>query len=231
VALAFCYADATRAATISDGVLGGLLGTGARNRFDGTPYETQDARSRITASGKCVTEDMNRKNLLIGIGSLVFLVCPATSGPAAENAAASSPVLDEGVARHKGLDEIYRRFSEGYKKLDPAAVANLYTETAAYLVPGTEIEIGRPKILASFTKFFDSVKQRNGRLEISFQIAQRQAEQTMAYDVGIYTLTSFRENGETRVSKGKFMVVAKPDKDGVWRFQVDGFNDLPKPPK
>ena len=174
---------------------------------------------------------MNYKNLLMMIGSVAFLTCLAPSGPAAENAAASSPVLDEGVVPHNGLDEIYQRFSEGYKKLDPAAVANLYTETAAYLVPGTEIEIGREKILASFTKFFDSVKERNGRLEISFQIVQRQAEQTLAYDVGIYTLTSFRENGETRVSKGKFFVVAKPDQDGVWRFQVDGFNDLPKPPK
>ena len=145
--------------------------------------------------------------------------------------AQSSPVRDEGVAPHDGLDAIYRRFSDGYKKLDPAAVANLYTETAAYLVPGTEIEIGRAKILASFTKFFDSVKQRNGRLEISFQIVQRQAEQTLAYDVGIYTLTSFSDNGESRTSKGKFFVVAKPDKDGVWRFQVDGYNDLPKAPK
>lgn len=144
-------------------------------------------------------------------------------------AAATSPLLDEGVAAHEGLDAIYRRFSEGYKKLDPAAVANLYTETAAYLQPATEIEIGREKVLASFTKFFDSVRQRNGRLEISFRIVQRQAEQNLAYDVGIFTLTSFSDKGEERTSKGKFFVVAKPEKDGVWRFQVDGYNDLPKP--
>lgn len=112
---------------------------------------------------------MKYTKLLIGIGSFVFLTGLATSAPAAENTPQGVLVLDEGVASHKGLDEIYRRFSEGYKKLDPAAVANLYTETAAYLVPGTEIEIGREKILASFTKFFDSVKQRNGRLEISFR--------------------------------------------------------------
>jgi uncharacterized protein (TIGR02246 family) len=174
---------------------------------------------------------MTFKNLLIGIGSSVFLTCLTTSGPAADNAVESSPVLDEGVAPHTGLDEIYRRFSEGYKKLDPAAVANLYTETAAYIQPGKEIEIGRAKVLETFTKFFDSVRQKNGRVEISFQIAQRQAEQNMAYDVGIYTLTSFNDKGESRTSKGKFFVVAKPEKDGGWRFQVDGYNDLPKPPK
>jgi uncharacterized protein (TIGR02246 family) len=174
---------------------------------------------------------MKSTKLLIGIRSFVFLTCLATSGPAAENAPEKALVLDAGVAAHKGLDEIYGRFSEGYKKLDPAAVANLYTETAAYLQPGGEIDIGRAKVLETFTKFFDSTKQKNGRLEISFRIAQRQAVQDMAYDVGIYTLTSFRENGEARTSKGKFFVVAKPDKDGIWRFQVDGYNDLPKPPK
>ena len=168
---------------------------------------------------------------ILAAGMFVFLTVMSSDGQTPEKTAQSALVLDEGVAAHKGLDDIYGRFSEGYKKLDPAAVANLYTETAAYLAPGDEIDIGRGKILATFTKMFDSTKQRNGRMEISFRIAQRQAEQNMAYDVGIYTLTSFRENGETRVSKGKFFVVAKPDKDSVWRFQVDGYNDLPKPPK
>ena len=154
-----------------------------------------------------------------------------TSGGATVVRAQNSPVLDEGVVPHDGLDAIYRRFAEGYKKLDPAMVANLYAETAAYLSPGREIEIGRAKVLATFTEFFDSVRQKNGRLEISFRIAQRQAEQDLAYDVGVYTLTSFSDKGESRTSKGKFMVVGKREKDGVWRFQVDGYNDMPKPPK
>lgn len=59
-------------------------------------------------------------------------------GGATVATAQNSPVLDEGVASHDGLDAIYRRFAEGYKKLDPATVANLYSETAAYLAPGKE---------------------------------------------------------------------------------------------
>lgn len=174
---------------------------------------------------------MKLAKLLMAVGSFVFLT--GLSGPAQtlDKMATGPLVLGDNVAPHEGLDGIYRRFSEGYKKLDSAAVANLYTETAAYLQPGGEIDIGRTKVLETFTKFFDSTRQKNGRLEISFRIVQREAEQKLAYDVGIYTLTSFREGGETRVSKGKFFVVAKPDKDGVWRFQVDGYNDLPKPPK
>lgn len=187
------------------------------------------AGSACNSSTEAAISALN--NALMVKKFLSLLVALAVIVGATVVAAESSPILDEGVAAHEGLDAIYRRFSEGYKKLDPAVVANLYTETAAYLQPGTEIEIGREKVLASFTKFFDSVRQRNGRVEISFRIVQRQAEQKLAYDVGMYTLTSFSDKGEQRTSKGKFFVVAKPEKDGVWRFQVDGYNDLPKPPK
>jgi uncharacterized protein (TIGR02246 family) len=196
--------------------------------FDCTSYAAQNSEPESTTRG---VKNMKFKNLPMAIGSFVFLTCLATSGLAAENAPERALVLDEGVAPHNGLDEIYGRFSEGYKKLDAAAVANLYTETAAYLAPGQNLDIGRQKVVETFTKFFDSVRQRNGRLEISFRIAQRQAEQNLAYDVGIYTLSSFNDKGESRTSKGKFFVVAKPEKDGAWRFQVDGYNDLPKPPK
>jgi uncharacterized protein (TIGR02246 family) len=167
----------------------------------------------------------------IAIGTFVFLASLSTYGQTPAITAQNSPVLDEGVAPHSGLDEIYRRFAEGYKKLDPAVVANLYSENAAYLAPGKKIEIGRPRVLATFTEFFDSVRQKNGRLEISFRILQRQAEQNLAYDVGAYTLTSFNDKGESQTSKGKFVVVGKREKDGIWRFQVDGYSDLPKPPK
>lgn len=140
-------------------------------------------------------------------------------------------ILESNVAPHEGIDDVYRRFSEGYRKLDAALVANLYTETAAYLVPGDEVLIGRQKVLKNFSGFFDSVKKQNGKLEISFRILQRQVDKNLAYDVGIYTLTSFNEKGESRSGSGKFVVVARRENGGIWRFQVDGYNDLPKQAK
>jgi uncharacterized protein (TIGR02246 family) len=139
-----------------------------------------------------------------------------------------SLVLEQGVAPHKGLDTVYRRFIEGYKKLDAASVANLYSETAAYLAPQSNIQIGRQKVSGIFASFFDSVRQKNGRLEISFHVVQRQVEKNLAYDVGIYTLTSFNEKGESSKGTGKFVVVATRGKGDIWRFQVDGYSDLPK---
>jgi uncharacterized protein (TIGR02246 family) len=167
----------------------------------------------------------------VAIALLVFLSCASNSAQTSTGTRESSLVLEQSVAPHKGLDEIYRRFSEGYKKLDAASVANLYSETAAYLAPKNNIEIGRQKVLGIFTGFFDSVKRKNERIEISFRIVQRQVDKNLAYDVGIYTLTSFNEKGESRASNGKFVVVARREKDGVWRFQVDGYNDLPKQTK
>ncbi len=151
--------------------------------------------------------------------AFLLFVCPAF---------AQDLTLEKGVAPYPGLDKVYQQFSEGYRKLDPAQVANLYTETAAYLAPGGEIQTGQPKILENFQSFFDSVKKQNGKMEIKFRIVQRQVDQNLAYDVGIYTLISTNEKGESRQGKGKFVVVATREKTGVWRFQVDGYSDLPR---
>jgi uncharacterized protein (TIGR02246 family) len=139
-------------------------------------------------------------------------------------------VLEKGVAAHKGIDEVYRQFSESYRTLNAETVINLYTETAAYLPPNSEILLGRDKVRNTFAPFFESVKKGGRTMTISFQIFQRRTEENMGYDVGIYTLRSFKDGKETGApGKGKFVVVAVKEKDGKWRFQLDAYNDLPRP--
>ncbi len=144
--------------------------------------------------------------------------------------AAQSPekelVLETGVAPHAKIDDVYRRFSDAYRKLDADAVTNLYTDDALYLAPDSDIERGREKIRANFSGFFNSVKTSGGSLAISFQILERRVSGDLAYDVGIYTLAQKR-GGEARSSQGKFVVVARQMKSGEWRFQVDAYNNLP----
>ena len=173
-------------------------------------------------------ENLNSANRAIFITALICLSYLAAPSQTSNIAVEKSLVLEQGVAPHKGLDGIYRQFSEGYKKLDAASVVNLYSDTAAYLAPGSPVQIGRQKVSDIFTGFFDSVRKRNGRLEISFRILQRQVDQNLAYDVGIYTLTSFDEKGAASKDSGKFVVVARREKGDVWRFQVDGYNSVPK---
>lgn len=141
--------------------------------------------------------------------------------------AQADPVYDPGVKPHKGIDEIYRKFSKAYDDLDAKAVADLYTGNAAYLSPGSEIRIGNDRILESFTRSFESVKNRKERRSIRFRIFQREVVGDLGYDVGIYTLTATGSDGESRTDRGKYVVVTKKGSDGKWRFAVDGYSGLP----
>jgi len=135
--------------------------------------------------------------------------------------------LETGVEKHSGLDEVYRKFSKAYRDLDSAAFAGIYSSDAAYLVPGNNIQIGGVEIVKSFDDFFRSIKSRDSRLTIAFNIFQRKIDKSMAYDVGVYTLKTFnKDNVEVNSGRGKFVVVAL--REGTkWKFQVDGYSDMP----
>ena len=117
-------------------------------------------------------------------------------------------ILEKGVKRHKGIDAIYKSFSESYRTLKPEIVANLYKEDAAYLSPNNDITNGRKAILDNFTNFFKSVKSRGQNMTISFQIFQRRVTKKMGYDVGVYTINFYKDGKKVNDSKGKFVVVA-----------------------
>ncbi len=164
-----------------------------------------------------------RINLLTILASLVVYV----SCVWAQAISANELILEKGVVRHTKIDDVYRRFSEAYRKLDPVAVTNLYTGDAFYLSPGNEIKRGREKILADFSSFFSSVRDTGGNLSISFRILDRRVSGDLAYDVGIYTLAQKRPDSEERTSTGKFVVVARRINGGDWRFHIDSYSDLP----
>lgn len=139
--------------------------------------------------------------------------------------------LENGVKAHKEIDEIYRQFGEAYRTLDVEKVFNLYSADAAYLPPDSGILKGREQIRLIFQSFFDWVKKEGRTMTISFQIFQRKVEKNLGYDVGIYTIKQFKDGKQIGgAGQGKFIVVAVKEKDGKWRFQVDGYNNL-KPEK
>lgn len=146
----------------------------------------------------------------------------------AQSGATADLTLDAGVAKHAGIDKIYSRFSEAYRTLNSEMVANLYTDNAFYLSPGSDIQRGRGTILGNFDGFFRNVKQSSGKISIAFRILERRVSGDLAYDVGIYSLSSTNAKGETHISRGKFVVVALKSENGDWKFQLDSYNDLPK---
>lgn len=139
-------------------------------------------------------------------------------------------ILDKGVQPHSGVDSVYKAFSESYRTLNVDMVAGLYSQNASYLVPDEEIMIGRDNIRNTFKDFFDSVKKEKRTMTISFRIIQRRIDKEMGYDVGVYTLRSFKDGKEVGMGQGKFVVVAVKEKDGKWAFHVDGYSGL-KPEK
>jgi uncharacterized protein (TIGR02246 family) len=142
------------------------------------------------------------------------------------NAQSEELILEKGVSAHKGLDAVYAQFSEAYRTLDVEKVANLYTEDAAYLPPNNNILQGREEIRPTFREFFDYVKSKGQIMTISFHIYQRKVDKNLAYDVGIYTIRQSKDGKEIGTGQGKFIVVAVKEKNGTWRFQVDGYNEL-----
>ncbi len=138
--------------------------------------------------------------------------------------------LRSGVSAHEGVDAVYRGFSEAYRTLNVDLIADQYTRSAAYLVPDDDVTIGRDNIRPGFQRFFDSIRARGQTMAISFDIIQRSVDKSIGYDVGIYTLRTFKDGKELSKGQGKFVVVAVKDRDGKWRFQVDGYSGL-KPDK
>lgn len=150
----------------------------------------------------------------------------AVATPAAADPAASPPsvVHGEGVAPHAGVDAVYRRFAAAYDALDTAAVADLYTADALYLLPGNEVMRGRDAIRGNFAGFFDAVRSEGGRLAIRFEILDRVIAPGLVSDVGHFLLA--RSDGGGSEMRGKFAVVARQESDGAWRFHVDSYSGI-----
>lgn len=158
---------------------------------------------------------------------LLILFVLASVFSAFSQTAENNLKLENGVAAHREIDAIYRQFGEAYRTLDAGKVTDLYAADAAYLPPDSEILQGREQIRPTFQSFFDWVKKEGQTMTISFQIFQRKVEKNLGYDVGIYTIKQFKDGKQIGgEGKGKFIVVAVKEKDGKWRFQVDGYNNL-----
>lgn len=160
---------------------------------------------------------------------ILFAACLLILPAAAVQEGDDGPVvsLDPGVSADLRMDEIYQGFARGYRMLDAAQVADQYTEEALYLAPGEEIQQGRAAIREGFERMFEQARQRGQRLRIQFRILHRETEGRFGYDVGVFTLTRYASGREVGRGRGRFTVVARPEADGIWRFALDTYSDLP----
>lgn len=116
------------------------------------------------------------------------------------------------------LQAVYDRFSEAYLQADAEAFADIYTEDALYLQPGTGIQRGHDAVLPNFRDFLGRFEPGKGP-RITFEIVDRDVSGDLAYDIGYYNFNG----GEP---EGKFIVIWKRGTDGQWRMHADGYSGL-----
>jgi uncharacterized protein (TIGR02246 family) len=127
------------------------------------------------------------------------------------------------VAKVGTIDDVFRAFSGALERLDAGAIAELYTDDALYLPPDGDVVRGREEIRGIFDRFFSKVSETGDGLQISFVHAKREIDDSLAYDVGYFTLTR-TAGDETSVGRQKLTAVLRRDDDG-WRFQVYAYSD------
>ena len=132
-------------------------------------------------------------------------------------------------AADEAMDDVYRRFSQGYVLLDADSVGQLYTEDARYLAPDGDIITGREAITQVFRGFFESIHRAGLAARISFTSVDRTFAHDLATDVGYYELVTDSAGQPVGTSTGKFITIWQRDLDGIWRIRVDGYSGVDWP--
>jgi ketosteroid isomerase-like protein len=160
---------------------------------------------------------------LLVAGLAMACTTPAPDGERQDRAVEELTTAEDTAAVSDQFDAAYGRFSEGYRTADAAMVANLYTEDAFYLQPGTDVLRGRAAILAAFDAFLGPFRARGeAGPAITFEFLERRIAGDIGYDIGYYLFDGLRA--------GKFTVLWRRDADGVWRIHSDGYSGLPPSP-
>lgn len=112
------------------------------------------------------------------------------------------------------------KFEQAYNSGDAAAMAELYTEDAAVLPPGSARQDGREAIQGVWSGAMDQ-----GLQDIDLTVVEVHAAGDMATEVGTFTATAPAGEGAGRTDVGgKYMVLWQRGDDGAWRLHRDIWN-------
>ena len=122
-----------------------------------------------------------------------------------------------------GINAIYERMSAAYAALDSQAFVDIYAADAAYLRSDenpmlTDIDA----IIDNYERYFASVREGNGRLELLFRVIKRDCVESICSDVGWYKNSRYDSDGALEdTSYGRFLTTPGRSEDGMWRFVAD----------
>jgi uncharacterized protein (TIGR02246 family) len=107
-----------------------------------------------------------------------------------------------------------RAFAAAFLRGDAEAVAELYTEDAKLIPPGSEVVAGRSAIAAFWKGAIDA-----GVKELALETGEVESAGELAYEVGTVRLVA--KDGQ--VSRDRYLVVWK-HQDGRWQLHRDIWN-------
>jgi uncharacterized protein (TIGR02246 family) len=126
------------------------------------------------------------------------------------------------MAKKQAFENLDGQYAAAANRGDAAAVANLYTKDALYLVPNGETVKGRNAIQSTAQEMIDA-----GMKNLKFSSVVHEVDGDLAYHVGKLSMDIPTGAGIHR-EKGKFVDIYKRQDDGSWKIQVTIYNsDLP----
>ncbi len=134
-------------------------------------------------------------------------------------------VVTRRPAVETSIDALFDMVSKAFETKDAERAAAAYAEDATYMGEGDTIR-GRTAIREVFAGVFDRARDQGQLLTMTFERGERWVEGRLAYETGYFTLTRRGPEGE-RVSRGKFVVVARFTEGLGWRFQVESYSLVP----
>ena len=114
----------------------------------------------------------------------------------------------------EGLKGMRDAFQSAWDSKDPAAVASIYTEDAAVLVPNSETISGRAAIEAFWGEYFAAGIGGEGQNTEVYALGD------VGYTVGTFTAT---DAGGATISEGKYVEIWR-HVDGKWRLHRNIWN-------
>jgi len=124
------------------------------------------------------------------------------------------------------IRKITKAFVKAYNRRDAAAAAELYAEEAKLLPPNMEMVSGKQAIQA----FWNGAMQMGAHIDL--KTVEVIADKTLACERGTITITFKPDAAQPTINKGKYIIVMKLQKDGLWKIVIDIWNgDPPTPAK
>ena len=117
------------------------------------------------------------------------------------------------------IEEVIAQFEKAANAKDAATIANMYTDDATLMPPGSPPIKGRNNIQQFWQSFMDA-----GAGDVKLRVTEVNSFGDTAYEIGSFEANLPNPQGGTVRGQGKYVVIWKRQPDGSIRLHVDIFN-------